>query len=186
MLVVDTPMMAVENYSKTYVSCSRNETGSIVKTIELNGTTSVNMPLMEAMNHNRMCVPSSINGVDKSVEKQDIQGTIVGIEMMATENHVKPSVVQISKRQEKKRKVQDGHKTTLYAEWWKNMWWFRHFLRIVVIELMNEEKQVQKYGFFYQSLMYIKTTEMTNIIFYLTSIKISSSTRISKFPIRHA
>ena len=28
--VVDTPMMAAENYSKTYVSCSRNEIGSIV------------------------------------------------------------------------------------------------------------------------------------------------------------
>ena len=35
--VVDTPMMVAENYGKAYVSCSRNETGSIVKTIELNG-----------------------------------------------------------------------------------------------------------------------------------------------------
>ena len=119
-LVVDTPMMAVENYSKAYVSCSRNETGSIVKTLELNGATSVDMPMTKSTNQNRMCVPSSINDVEKSVEKQDIQGTIVGIEMMATENHVKLSVVQITKRQAKKRKVQDGqdgHKTILYAKW---------------------------------------------------------------------
>ena len=75
------------------------------------------MPLTEAMNHNRMCVPSSINGVDKSVEKQDIQGTIVGVEIMAAKNHVKLSVVQITKGQEKKRKFQDGHKTTLNAKW---------------------------------------------------------------------
>ena len=80
-------------------------------------TTSVDIPMTEAMNHNRMYVPSSINGVEQSVEKQYIQGMIVGIEMMEDENHVKPSVVQISKRQEKKRKVQDGHKTTLYAKW---------------------------------------------------------------------
>ena len=73
--------------------------------------------MMKAMNHNRMCVPSSINGAEKIVEKQDIQGTIVGIEMMVAENHVKPSVIQITKRQEKKRKVQDGHKTTFYAKW---------------------------------------------------------------------
>ena len=51
------------------------------------------------MNHNRMCVPSSINAIEKSVEKQDIQGKNFGIEMMATGNHVKPSVVQITKRQ---------------------------------------------------------------------------------------
>ena len=75
------------------------------------------MPMTEAMNHNRMCVPSSINGAEKSVEKQDIQGTIVGIEMMEAENHVKQSVVQITKRQAKKRKVQDAHKTTLYVKW---------------------------------------------------------------------
>ena len=74
------------------------------------------MPLTEAMNHNRMCVPSSINGAEKRVEKQDIKGTIVDIEMMVAENHVKPSVVEITKRQAKKRKVQDGHKTTLYAK----------------------------------------------------------------------
>ena len=70
--------------------------------------------MMKAMNHNRMCVPSSINGAEKSVEKQDIQ---VGIEMMAVEIHVRPSVVQITKRQAKKIKVHDGHKTTLYAKW---------------------------------------------------------------------
>ena len=70
--VVDTPMMAAEIYGKVYVSCSRNQKGSIVKTIELNGATSVDMSLTEAMNHNRMCVPYSINGAEKSVEKQDI------------------------------------------------------------------------------------------------------------------
>ena len=57
-------MMAVENYGKAYVSCSRNETRSIIKKIELNGETSADMPLTEAMNHNRMCVPSSINGTE--------------------------------------------------------------------------------------------------------------------------
>ena len=91
--------------------------GSIVKIIELNGSTSVDIPMTEVMNHNKMCVPSLINGIEKSVEKQDIQGTIVGLEMMVAENHVKPSVVQITKRQAKRRKVQDGHKTTLYAKW---------------------------------------------------------------------
>ena len=50
MLVVDTPMMAVENYSKAYVSCSINEVVSIIKTLELNGETSVDMPPTEAMN----------------------------------------------------------------------------------------------------------------------------------------
>ena len=119
LLVVDTPMMAAENYSKAYVSCSRNEIGSIVKTLELNGATSVDMPMTRAMNHNRMCVPSSINDVEQSVEKQDIQGTIVGIEMMAAENHVKLSVVQITKRQAKKRKIKEGHKKTLYANGWR-------------------------------------------------------------------
>ena len=97
-------MMAAENCGKAYVSCSRNETGSIVKTLELNGETSVVMPMTEAMKHNRMCVPSSINDTDQSAEKQDIQGTIVGIEMMASKNHVKLSVVQITKRQAKKEK----------------------------------------------------------------------------------
>jgi len=37
--------------------------------------------------------------------------------MMEAENHVKPGVVKITKRQAKKRKVQDDHKTTLYAKW---------------------------------------------------------------------
>ena len=60
-------MMAAENYSKAYVSCSRNETGGMVKTLELNGATSVDMPMTETMNHNRMCVPSSINGTDKGL-----------------------------------------------------------------------------------------------------------------------
>ena len=113
--------MVAKNYGKSYVSCSKNETWSIIKTIELNGAASVDMPLTEAMNYNRMCVPSSINGTKKSVEKKGIQGTIVGIKMMVAENHVRSSVVQITKRQGKKRKVQDGHKTTLYANGEKNM-----------------------------------------------------------------
>ena len=62
------------------------------------------MPMTEAMNHNRMCVPSSINGTEQSVEKQDTQGTMVGIEMMEDENHVRSSVVQKTKRQAKKEK----------------------------------------------------------------------------------
>ena len=102
--VVDIPVMAAENYSKIDVSCSGNETGRIVKTLELSGATSVDMPMMEAMYDNRMCVPSSINGAEKSGEKQDIQGTIVGIEMMEAENYIKPSVVKIIKRQAKKKK----------------------------------------------------------------------------------
>ena len=65
--VVDTAMMEDESYNKSYVSCSRNETGSIIKKIELNGETSADMPLTEAMNHNRMCVPSSISGAQQSV-----------------------------------------------------------------------------------------------------------------------
>ena len=120
LLVVDTPVMAFENFSKEYVSCSRNETVSIVKTLEFNGETSVDMPMIESINHNIICVPSSIKYIEQIVKKQDIQGKIVGIEMMAAENHVKLSVVQITKRQAKKRKVQDGqdgHKTILYAKW---------------------------------------------------------------------
>ena len=114
----------------------------------MNGETSVYMLMTEAMNHNRMCISSSISGTHQSVEKQDIQETIVGIKMMEAENHVKPSVVQIIKRQAKKRKFQDGHKTTLYEKWWKNMCWFKHLLRIVVIEWMNEKEHVKKYGLF--------------------------------------
>ena len=67
--VVDTLMTETGNYGKAYVSCSRNETGSIVKTIELNEATSIDTTLMEAMNHNRMRGSSSINGVEQSVEK---------------------------------------------------------------------------------------------------------------------
>jgi len=67
--VVDILMMVAKNYSKADVSCSINETWRIVKTLELNGETSVDMPMMEAMNHNRMCVPSSINGAKHSGEK---------------------------------------------------------------------------------------------------------------------
>lgn len=102
--VVDIPVMATGNYSKIDVSCSRNETWRIVKTLELSGATSVDMPMMEAMYDNRMCVPSSINEAEQSGEKQYIQGTIVGIEMMEAENYIKSGVVKIRKREAKKKK----------------------------------------------------------------------------------
>jgi len=60
---------------------------------------------------------SSINGAKKSGEKQEIQGTVVGIQMMEAGNHIKTCVVNSSKRQTKKRKVQDDHKATLYEKW---------------------------------------------------------------------
>ena len=90
----------------------------VLQNIRIEWRNQVDNPMTEAMNHNRMCVPSSINGAQQSVEKQDIQ---VGIEMMEVEIHVRPCVVQITKRQAKKRKFQDGHKTTLYAKWRKQM-----------------------------------------------------------------
>jgi len=88
----------------------------LVKTKVLNGETIVDMLMMEAMIHNRMC-SSSIKRAEKSGEKQEIQGTVVGIQMMEVENHIKTGIVKPSKRQAKMRKFQDDHKKTLYAKW---------------------------------------------------------------------
>ena len=84
---------------------------------ELNGASTVDMSLMESMIHNRRFVSSSINGVEKSGEKQEIKGITLGIQVMEADNHIKTDVIKPSKRQAKKRKVQNYHKATLYAKW---------------------------------------------------------------------
>ena len=73
----------------------------------MNGATTVYMTLKESMIHNRRCVSSSINGVEQSGGKQEIEGTSLGIQVMEANNHIKTGVFKVSKRQEEKRKFQN-------------------------------------------------------------------------------
>ena len=98
------------------VSCPRDETRRIHKTQEVIGEASVIIQMMGNMIHNIMCVSSSINGANQSVEKQVIQGTIVAIQMMEDENHTKNSVGKLGKRHAKKKKTHDESKATLYVK----------------------------------------------------------------------
>ena len=50
---VEIPMMATENYCKIDVSSSRNEAREINELQEVYGATAIDMPMMEAMNHNK-------------------------------------------------------------------------------------------------------------------------------------
>ena len=84
---------------------------------ELNGETIVDMPMMESMIYNKRCVSSSINGAEESGEKQEAQGTILSIQVMEANNHIKTGVVKASKRQAKKRNFQYDQQAKLYAKW---------------------------------------------------------------------
>ena len=75
------------------------------------------MPLMEFIIHNRKCVSTSINGVEKSDKKQETQGTNIGIQVIEDNNHIKIGVVKASKRQTKKRNFEDDQQATLYVKW---------------------------------------------------------------------
>ena len=75
------------------------------------------MPLIESMIHNRSLVSSSINGAQKSDNKQETEGTTLGIQVMEDNNHIKTGVVKSSKRQAKKRNFEDDQQATLYAKW---------------------------------------------------------------------
>ena len=59
----DTLVMIKDNNNKTFgVPSSTTEALDTIQMQELNGETTVDMPLMESMIHNRRCVSSSING----------------------------------------------------------------------------------------------------------------------------
>ena len=60
--------------------------------------------MMEAMTHNKVGVPSSINGAGKSGETQEIQGVVVDFKILEVENYVKFGVTIRSMRQQKKEK----------------------------------------------------------------------------------
>ena len=66
--------------SKTLsVSSSRNEGGKINELQEVYGAADIDMPMMEAITHNKKGVPSSVNGTRQSGEKQEIRGAVVDI-----------------------------------------------------------------------------------------------------------
>ena len=85
----------------------------------MNGATTVDMPLIESMIHNRRCVSSSINAAEQSSNKQETEGTTLGIQVMEDNNHIKTGVVKASKRQTKTRNFQDDHQETLYVKGWR-------------------------------------------------------------------
>ena len=87
-----------------YNTSSRNEAGEINELQEVYGATSIDMPMMEAMTHNKKDVPSSVNGTGQSGEKQEIQGAVVDIQKMDVGNPIKPDVIIRSVRQCKKKK----------------------------------------------------------------------------------
>ena len=66
---VEIPTRATENYCKTSVSSSRNESGKINELQEVYGPNTIDMPMMEAMTHNKKGVPSSVNGRGQRGEK---------------------------------------------------------------------------------------------------------------------
>ena len=82
-------MMATENYCKIGVSSSRNEAGKINELQEVYGAAAIDMPMMEAMTHNKKGVPSSLNGIRRRGEKQEIQGVPNDINKMESRNHIK-------------------------------------------------------------------------------------------------
>ena len=57
-------MMTTENYYKISVSSSRNEARKINELQEVYGAAAIDMSMMEAMNHNKKGVPSSVNGTE--------------------------------------------------------------------------------------------------------------------------
>ena len=97
-------MMATENYCKIDVSSSRNEAGKINELQEVYAATAIDIPMMEAMNHNKKGVPSQVNGIGQSGEKQEIQGAVVDIQKMDAGNTIKADFIIRSVRQTKKEK----------------------------------------------------------------------------------
>ena len=81
------------------------------------GAVSIDIPMMEAMTHNKKGVPSSVNGTWKSGEKQEIQGAVVDIQKMYAGNPIKTDVIIRSVRQGKKKKVLYDQNAKLYAKW---------------------------------------------------------------------
>ncbi len=75
-------MMATKNYRKIDVSSSRNEAGEINELQEVYGEASIDVPVMEAINHNKKGVSCLVNGTGQSGEKQEIQGAVVDIQKM--------------------------------------------------------------------------------------------------------
>jgi hypothetical protein len=110
-------MMATENYIKIDVSSSRNEAGEINELQEVYGAAAIDMPVMEAITHNKKGVPSSVNGTGQSGEKQEIQGAVVDIQKMDVGIPINTDVIIRSVRQAKKKKVLDDQNATLYAKW---------------------------------------------------------------------
>ena len=95
----DTLMMIEDNKNKTFgVSSSTTKALETSQMQELNEPTTVDMPLMESMIHNRRCVSSSINGEDKISKKQETEGTTLGIQVIEDNNHIKTGVLKSSKR----------------------------------------------------------------------------------------
>ena len=99
--------MEAENYSEIDVSSSRNEVGKKSETQGVYGEATIDMPIMEAMHHNKKAVPSSICGTGQSGEKQEIQGSPHDINKMEARNHIKIGANVRTMRQEKKKKVID-------------------------------------------------------------------------------
>ena len=62
------------------------------------------MPIMEAMTHNKKGVPSLINGIGQSGEKQKIQGALHDIKKMEVGNPIKIGVIIRKYETRKKRK----------------------------------------------------------------------------------
>ena len=85
------------------------------------GVAAIDIPMMEAMTHNKKGFSSSVNGTGKSGEIQEIQGAVVDIQKMDAGNPIKTDVIVRSVRQAKKKKVLDDRNATLYAKWWKKL-----------------------------------------------------------------
>ena len=91
----DTLVMIEDNNNTNFgVSSSTIEALDTINMQELNGATTFDMPLMESMIHNRRHVSPSINREEKSGEKQEIQGTSLGIQSMESNNHLKTGIVK--------------------------------------------------------------------------------------------
>ena len=81
------------------------------------GADAIDMPMMEAMTHNKKGVPSLVNGTGKSGEKQEIHGAVVYIQKMDAGNPIKPDVIIRNVRQAKNKKFLYDQNATLYAKW---------------------------------------------------------------------
>ena len=110
-------MMAIENNCKIGVSSSINEARRINELQEVYGAASIDMPMMEAMTHNKKGVPSSANGTRQSGEKKEIHRAVVDIQKMDAGNPIKTYVNIRSVKQAKKKKILDDRNSTLYAKW---------------------------------------------------------------------